>query len=74
VPRTRALYGERDELVLCTEWKTFFAPNFEQMKKLMKRPLIIDGRNLCDPGYGTRSRFDYHRVGRGLAARRPNGQ
>jgi UDPglucose 6-dehydrogenase len=85
----RKLYGDREDLVLCdskedalkradclvicTEWKAFFSPNFEQVKKLMKRPLIIDGRNLYDPNYVARHGFDYYAIGRGLSVRRPRG-
>jgi len=83
----RAMYGERDDLVLCaskedalkradclvicTEWKAFFSPNFEQLKKLMKRALIIDGRNLYDPAYVARYGIEYYGIGRGLSVRRP---
>jgi len=83
----RAQYGERDDLILCdtkedalkradclvicTEWKAFFSPNFEQVKKLMKRPLIIDGRNLYDPNYVAGFGIEYYAIGRGLSVARP---
>ena len=79
----RALYGERDDLILCeskedalkraeclvicTEWKAFFSPNFDQVKKLLKRPLIIDGRNLYDPAYVAGHGIEYYAIGRGLS-------
>ena len=87
--KARAQYGERADLVLCdnkedalkradclvicTEWKAFFSPNFEQVKKLMKRPLIIDGRNLYDPDYVAGHGIDYYAIGRGLSLKQPNG-
>ncbi|NBP81278.1 UDP-glucose/GDP-mannose dehydrogenase family protein [bacterium] len=38
-----------DALVLCTEWKRFMAPNFEQLATSLRQKLIFDGRNLYDP-------------------------
>jgi UDPglucose 6-dehydrogenase len=83
----RAIYGERadfilcdskedalvdaDCLVICTEWKAFFSPSFEQVKKLMKRPLIIDGRNLYDPAYVANAGIEYYAIGRGLSVATP---
>jgi len=82
----RRLYGDRKDLILCdskedalkraeclvicTEWKAFFSPNFEQVKKLMKRPLIIDGRNLYDPAYVADAGFEYYAIGRGLSVKK----
>ncbi len=84
----RRQYGEREDfvlcdskedalkraecLVICTEWKAFFSPNFEQVKKLMKRPLIIDGRNLYDPEYVANQGIEYYAIGRGLSVKKPN--
>ncbi len=34
-----------DALVLVTEWKVFRNPDFALLKSLMKKPVIIDGRN-----------------------------
>ncbi len=59
-------------LVICTEWKAFFSPNFEQMKKLMKRPLIIDGRNLYDPRYVANFDIEYYGIGRGKSLQLPD--
>ena len=35
------------------------------MKKLMKRPLVIDGRNIYDPEKMKQLGFEYHSIGRG---------
>lgn len=37
-----------DALLLVTEWKEFRLPDFERMKRLMRTPLILDGRNIFD--------------------------
>jgi UDPglucose 6-dehydrogenase len=60
-----------DCLVICTEWKAFFSPNFETVKKLLKRPLIIDGRNLYDPAYIASQGIEYYAIGRGLSIQSP---
>ncbi len=38
-----------DGLAIMTDWNQFRNPNFERMRKLLKTPLIFDGRNLYDP-------------------------
>ena len=35
-----------DALVICTEWKRFMAPNFDQLAGSLRHKLIFDGRNL----------------------------
>jgi UDPglucose 6-dehydrogenase len=57
--------------VICTEWKAFFSPNFERIKTLLKRPLIIDGRNLYDPAYIASQGIEYYAIGRGLSINSP---
>ena len=53
-----------DALVVVTEWNEFRSPDFPGLKRLLKRPVVFDGRNLYDPdmlaGYG----FEYFPVGR----------
>jgi UDPglucose 6-dehydrogenase len=77
----RAIYGERDDLelasskgealqgadalVICTEWKAFWSPNFEQIKASLKQPVIIDGRNLYNPAYMEEMGIEYYGIGRG---------
>jgi len=53
-----------DALIICTEWHEFRSPDFDQMKKLMKHPVIFDGRNLYDPDVVREKGFDYISVGR----------
>jgi len=42
-----------DALVICTEWKRFMAPNFDQLATALRQKLIFDGRNLYDPELST---------------------
>ncbi|GHU79564.1 UDP-glucose 6-dehydrogenase [Bacteroidia bacterium] len=39
---------DADALLLLTEWKEFRLPAWEVLKKVMKNPVIIDGRNIYD--------------------------
>jgi UDPglucose 6-dehydrogenase len=38
-----------DALIICTEWKAFWAPDFDFIKSSLKEPLIVDGRNMYNP-------------------------
>lgn len=53
-----------DALILATEWNEFRRPDFERIKKTLKRPVIFDGRNQYDPERMLRSGFDYICVGK----------
>jgi UDPglucose 6-dehydrogenase len=55
---------DADVLVIATEWNVFRNPDFEQMKTLMKQPVIFDGRNLYDLDTMRTNGFEYHSVGR----------
>ena len=44
-----ACLPEAEALVVCTEWRTFWAPDFDLIKESLKTPLIIDGRNIYNP-------------------------
>jgi UDPglucose 6-dehydrogenase len=54
-----------DALAIVTEWQEFRSPDFERLKKLLKSPLIFDGRNLYDPGMVGRFGLTYYAIGRG---------
>lgn len=56
-----------DALVLVTEWKPFRHPDFAAMKRLLKAPIILDGRNQYDPEELQPLGFEYEGIGRGLA-------
>jgi UDPglucose 6-dehydrogenase len=53
-----------DALVIVTEWLQYRTPNFDRMRQLLRRPLIIDGRNLFEPERLRRYGFTYACVGR----------
>ena len=54
-----------DALALCTEWNEFKSLDFERIKRAMRTPLIMDGRNLWDPKRLRAMGFTYLGVGRG---------
>ncbi|MFH1187280.1 MAG: UDP-glucose/GDP-mannose dehydrogenase family protein [bacterium] len=53
-----------DCLLIITEWDEFKNVNLENLKKIMKTPLIIDGRNMFDAGEMKGLGFRYLSVGR----------
>jgi UDPglucose 6-dehydrogenase len=53
-----------DALIVMTEWLVYRNPDFERVRKLVRRPLLIDGRNLYDPEKMTGLGFEYHGIGR----------
>lgn len=53
-----------DALLIATEWKAFWAPDFEAVKRLLKQPVIFDGRNMYAPGPLRAQGFTYHAIGR----------
>ena len=54
-------------LVIVTEWLEYRNPDFDRIKRLLVRPLIVDGRNLYDPVRLTRLGFTYDSIGRPVA-------
>jgi len=53
-----------DALILVTEWDQFREPDFNLMKKLMKKHVIIDGRNIYNPKVIKDNGFEYQSIGR----------
>ena len=53
-----------DALVIATEWNEFREPDFMRMRKLMKTPVIFDGRNIYSPAQMKSLGFTYYSVGR----------
>ena len=78
IDNVRAIYGDRltyatapmmalagaDALAIMTEWKEFVQPDFEEMRRLMKAPVVFDGRNIYNPAQMSTGGFVYHSVGR----------
>ena len=54
-----------DCLLIATEWDEFKQLNLAKVKKLLKRPLIVDGRNMYEPKTMEKLGFTYFGVGRG---------
>jgi UDPglucose 6-dehydrogenase len=55
---------DSDCLVIATEWNEFKELDFSKIKKLMRQPNIIDGRNIYDPAEMKKLGFKYTGIGR----------
>ena len=55
---------DADALLLLTEWKEFRLPTWGVVAKAMKRPLVIDGRNIFDHEELEECGFEYYCIGR----------
>jgi UDPglucose 6-dehydrogenase len=78
IERTREVFGdaisyagssygaahEADALLILTEWEEFSSLDLARLRKEMKYPIVIDGRNLYDPEVMSRHGFTYYSVGR----------
>jgi UDPglucose 6-dehydrogenase len=74
----KAIYGDKvtycdrpysalegaDGLAIVTEWSEFRNPDFEVMRRLMRAPVVFDGRNLYDPKSIKAAGFTYYTIGR----------
>lgn len=58
-----------DALAICTEWKEFVHPDFEQLRRRMRQPVIFDGRNVYSPQRMAAEGFTYYSIGRAPVAR-----
>lgn len=77
MPNARALFGDRiayasdaydaltgaDCLLIVTEWNQFKSPDLDRMKSLMKRPVVVDARNILNGPELRSLGFTYHGVG-----------
>jgi UDPglucose 6-dehydrogenase len=75
----KALYGEKlvycdrpygavegaDGLAIVTEWPEFRNPDFEVIRRLLKKPVIFDGRNIFESRSMEAAGFIYYGIGRG---------
>ena len=59
-----------DALVICTEWKEFYAPDFELIENRLSSKTIFDGRNLYDPERMNKLGITYYGIGRGESIKR----
>ena len=53
-----------DVVALLTEWEELRWLDFERVRASMRRPAIVDARNLLDPAAMRRRGFDYSGIGR----------
>jgi len=53
-----------DALVLITEWKQYWAPDFDRLNREMKQAVIVDGRNIWSPDVVRRRGMVYYSIGR----------
>jgi UDPglucose 6-dehydrogenase len=78
----KAIYGDKltycdrpygaleqaDALVIATEWNEFRNPDFEVMSRLLRQPVVFDGRNVFDPARMSALGFTYYAIGRAAAS------
>jgi UDPglucose 6-dehydrogenase len=56
-----------DALLVCTEWNEFKQLDLGRIRELMKKPVVVDGRNIYDPAKMYELGFRYRAVGRSYA-------
>lgn len=78
IPNVREIYGDKiiycdrpygaleqaDALAIVTEWNEFRNPDFDVMIRLLRSPVIFDGRNLYNPAKMAAQGFVYQGIGR----------
>ena len=80
IPEAKRIFGDRadvtfaqspmqalqgaDALIVVTEWKEFRSPDFEEMRRTLREPLVFDGRNLYDPDLVRAAGLEYFAIGR----------
>jgi UDPglucose 6-dehydrogenase len=53
-----------DALVVVTEWQEFRSPDFSELRRTLRQPLLFDGRNLFDPKEVRAAGLEYFGIGR----------
>jgi UDPglucose 6-dehydrogenase len=56
-----------DALVVVTDWNEYRHPDFARMRRLLRTPVVVDGRNLYDARKMRALGFTYDSIGRGTA-------
>ncbi|WP_391573367.1 UDP-glucose dehydrogenase family protein [Cohnella sp.] len=79
LPNFRAIFGKEgvewcnkaeeaaqgaDALILLTEWDEFAGVDLERLQRVLKQPILIDGRNLFKEEHLAGTDFAYYSVGR----------
>lgn len=57
--------NDAEALLLITEWKEFRSPDFNEVKKRLKHPIIFDGRNQYNVKKLRKDGFDVYQIGVG---------
>ena len=63
MPARRAA-PDADALAVVTEWLVYRTPDFDRIKAALRRPIVVDGRNLYEPARMARLGFQYAGIGR----------
>lgn len=83
LPHVQKIYGNRvtyckdayealagsDAVAVCTEWNEFRSPDFDRIRRLLKSPIVFDGRNVYNTAQMKRLRFEYYSIGRPAVTR-----
>jgi len=69
VSKLREAIGGADALVILTEWEEFTTIDLAEVRRLMRSPVIIDGRNVLDPELAMALGFRYTGFGRPVPRR-----
>ncbi len=86
----RRIYGERadlrlveqpyealdgaDALVVVTEWKAFWSPDFRRIARSLRSAVVFDGRNIWDPTLVEAAGLAYYGIGRGRSVVRSGAE
>ncbi|HEX5694187.1 MAG TPA: UDP binding domain-containing protein, partial [Arenimonas sp.] len=85
----RRIFGERDDLLLCeepsealagadalvlvTEWKAYWSPDFTALANQLRQRVVFDGRNVWDPAQVEEAGLAYYGIGRGRSLQAGQG-
>ncbi|HEX6051242.1 MAG TPA: UDP-glucose/GDP-mannose dehydrogenase family protein [Gemmatimonadaceae bacterium] len=53
-----------DALAVVTDWNEYRHPDFQRIKQTLRRPVLVDGRNLYSTAKMAQLGFEYHSIGR----------
>lgn len=53
-----------DAIMVATEWKEFRLPSWNALRKIVKTPVVLDGRNIYEKADLEECGFDYYSIGR----------
>jgi UDPglucose 6-dehydrogenase len=56
--------ADADAMILLTEWKEFRSPDFDELQKQLKQPIIFDGRNQFKDTRMEKLGFEYFQIGK----------